>query len=398
LFRDHRALDATYPPPPLLSLADVGNKAAVFPLQLLGFDVDIINSVQFSNHTGYPFGFEGEVLDGSRLLKLIDGMERNGLLSSYSGDGCPGRIGNILTGYIGSESFLIAVVSVVQKLKGLNPKCRYVCDPVLGDNNEFYVPRGLVDIYKREVLPLADVITPNQFEIEQLTGIAIRSIQDAQRACCVLHDMGVNLVLITSIVFPGSDENSGGDCERLMADDTTKQAVTPPPDSIAMFASRRKCCLQSSLQRQSTSMDQSLMMQQEEIRTEHNNITYEQYILYTPRFAGQFTGTGDLCAALFLGWTAADGSNQGGDDSENSNETLLSCSLEKLAGTMHAIVKRTAAASSTTLNERANAASSHELQLIQGRDDILNPPRLFRAMRVPATNTDTTSNWEGYAA
>ena len=380
-------------PPPLISLADVGNKAAVFPLQLLGFDVDIINSVQFSNHTGYPFGFEGEILDGSRLLKLIDGMERNGLLSSY--DGCPGRVGNILTGYIGSESFLVAVVSVVQKLKGLNPKCRYVCDPVLGDNNEFYVPRGLVGIYKREVLPLADVITPNQFEIEQLTGIAIRSIQDAQRACCVLHDMGVNLVLITSIVFSGSDENSGVDCEKTMADDTTKQ-VTPPPDSIAMFASHRKFSLQSSLKRQSISMDESLMMQQEDIRTELNSITDEQYILYTPRFAGHFTGTGDLCAALFLGWTANE-SNQGGDDSENSNEPLLSCSLEKLAGTMHAIVKRTAAASSTILNERGNAASSRELQLIQGRDDILNPPRLFRAIRVPANNIETKSNWGGCA-
>ena len=98
----------------------MGNKAAVFPLQLLGFDVDIINSVQFSNHTGYPFGWEGEVLDGSKLEKLIDGMERNGLLSSSTTDGpinSDGRIGNILTGYIGSESFLKAVVNVVQKLK-----------------------------------------------------------------------------------------------------------------------------------------------------------------------------------------------------------------------------------------------------------------------------------------
>lgn len=90
----------------------VGNKAAVFPLQLLGFDVDIINSVQFSNHTGYPFGWEGDVLDGHRLGQLVDGMERNGLLSSGGGAGS-GRIGNILTGYIGSESFLKAVVNVV---------------------------------------------------------------------------------------------------------------------------------------------------------------------------------------------------------------------------------------------------------------------------------------------
>jgi pyridoxine kinase len=359
----------------------VGNKAAVFPLQLLGFDVDIINSVQFSNHTGYPFGFEGEVLDGSRLLKLIDGMERNGLLSSYSGDNFPGRIGNILTGYIGSESFLSAVVSVVQKLKVLNPKCRYICDPVLGDNNQFYVPRELVGIYQREVLPLADVITPNQFEIEQLTGIAIKSIQDAQCACCALHDMGVNVVLITSIVFPDADENCGGDCERRMDGDATKKAVTPPPDSIAMFASRRKFCLQSSLQRQSNYMDQSPMMQHEELKTDLDNINDEQYVLYTPRFAGQFTGTGDLCAALFLGWTA--------------DENELSCSLEKLAGTMHVIVKRTAAvaaSSSPLIHERANTVSSRELQLIQSRDDILHPPRLFRALRVPAKHTEIRNN------
>lgn len=117
---------------------DVGNKAAVFPLQLLGFDVDIINSVDFSNHTGYPNGWEGSVMDGDTLLKMVDGLERNGLLLSdfpegeeefcgKDGDGARiGRIGNVLTGYIGSESFLHSVVTVVQKLKALNPKCRYV--------------------------------------------------------------------------------------------------------------------------------------------------------------------------------------------------------------------------------------------------------------------------------
>ena len=122
----------------------------------MGFEVDVINSVQFSNHTGYPSGWEGEVLDGSMLRQLVDGMDRNGLLSSESDSG---GIGNILTGYIGSESFLRAVVSVVQKLKDLNPKCRYICDPVLGDMGKFYVPKELVDIYRRDVLPLVGVFS-----------------------------------------------------------------------------------------------------------------------------------------------------------------------------------------------------------------------------------------------
>jgi len=301
----------------------VGNKAAVFPLQLLGFDVDIINSVQFSNHTGYPFGWEGEVLDGSKLEKLIDGMERNGLLSSSTTDGpinSDGRIGNILTGYIGSESFLKAVVKVVQKLKRLNPKCRYICDPVLGDMGRFYVPKELVGTYRRDVLPLADVITPNQFEVEQLTGITIRTIHDAQRACRFLHDVGVNLVLITSIVFSDDVVESAGECLKSRDPGMTKDRVTPPPnDSIAMFTSRRKCRLNN--------MSQIIPNVQDDGNTDA--FIDEQYIVYTPRLAGQFTGTGDVCAALFLGLT----SDSYHDANTLEDSTSLACSLEKLAGT-----------------------------------------------------------------
>jgi len=84
----------------------VGNKAAVFPLQLLGFDVDVINSVQFSNHTGYQKSWEGDVLNGEQLGSLLDGLERNELLRNT---------GHLLTGYIGSESFLRVVIKVIRK-------------------------------------------------------------------------------------------------------------------------------------------------------------------------------------------------------------------------------------------------------------------------------------------
>ncbi|KAL7526562.1 hypothetical protein ACHAXR_003992 [Thalassiosira sp. AJA248-18] len=341
------------------------NKAACFPLQLLGFDVDVINSVQFSNHTGYPCGWEGEVLDGSMLGKLVDGMERNGLLSDGSDSG---RIGHILTGYIGSESFLRAVADVVQKLKSLNPRCRYICDPVLGDMGRYYVPEELVDIYKSTVLPLADVITPNQFEVEQLTGIPIQTIQDAQRSCCMLHDMGVSLVLITSIVFPYA--RSFG-----TAGATTDPFTPPLNDSISMFASRRQYRAKSV--QQSQIMGQSL-----EDKTEY---TEEQYFLHTPKFPGQFTGTGDITASLLLAHTAHS------DDTQAN----LACSLEKLAGlhcktysgTMHAIVQRTANAAAkkkpcSSSPEMAKKVASRELQLIQSRDDILDPPRIFIARRV----------------
>lgn len=61
----------------------VGNKSAVFPLQLLGFEVDPINSVQFSTHTGYP-GWRGEVMQGQQLTELVEGLRSSGLLRGYS--------------------------------------------------------------------------------------------------------------------------------------------------------------------------------------------------------------------------------------------------------------------------------------------------------------------------
>ena len=78
----------------------MGNKSAVFPLQLLGFDVDVVNSVHFSNHTGYPNGFKGDILKGNQLKEILCGLEANDLLRD---------IGYVLTGYIGSQSFLEAV-------------------------------------------------------------------------------------------------------------------------------------------------------------------------------------------------------------------------------------------------------------------------------------------------
>lgn len=104
-------------------------------------------------------------MHGDMPIRLVEGLERNGLLledclkdlsfrdlaeaviDSESVVSDTGRKGHIFTGHIGSESFLCAVVTVVQKLKDLNKKFWYVCDPVLGDLGKFYVPKQLVDIY-----------------------------------------------------------------------------------------------------------------------------------------------------------------------------------------------------------------------------------------------------------
>jgi pyridoxine kinase len=231
---------------------DVGNKAAVFPLQLLGLEVDVINSVQFSNHTGYTKGWKGTVMDGTQLQSILEGLEQNELLDD---------VGYVLTGYIGSASFLSVIRSLVLKIRGDKPDFRYLCDPVLGDDGELYVPAELVSLFKTEIIPLADIVTPNQFEVEQLTGITIQGIADAKRACSCFHDMGPSIVFLTSLELPAEEARK----RKRVGDDI---------ELITVFASQRH-------QKSGKPVD-------------------ECFVIDCPKIPGRYTGTGDLTAAYVL--------------------------------------------------------------------------------------------------
>ncbi|XP_071443073.1 pyridoxal kinase [Hetaerina americana] len=213
----------------------VGNKSASFPLQVLGFEIDAINSVQFSNHTGYGY-WKGQVLNDSELMDLFEGLKRNGL-DKYS---------HLLTGYIGSASFLSKVVDLVQHLRQVYPDLVYVCDPVLGDNGFLYVPKELVPIYRDNIIPLANIVTPNQFEAELLTGEKIHNLEDARRCINLLHAKGCETIVLSSTDL-GSDDH-------LLA-------VASSVVGEKMFAT-----------------------------------------IKIPRFPHNFTGTGDLFASLLLAW------------------------------------------------------------------------------------------------
>ncbi|KAK3510645.1 hypothetical protein QTP70_011896 [Hemibagrus guttatus] len=169
----------------------VGNKSASFPLQVMGFEVDSINSVQFSNHTGYAH-WKGQVVTADELHVLYEGIKLNNV-NHYD---------YVLTGYTRDTSFLEMVVDIVQELKMANPNLVYVCDPVLGDHGSMYVPQNLYPVYKDKVVPVADIITPNQFEAELLTGKNISTEKDAVEVMDLLHNMGPDTVVITSSDLP----------------------------------------------------------------------------------------------------------------------------------------------------------------------------------------------------
>lgn len=174
----------------------VGNKSAVFPLQVLGFEVDNINSVQFSNHTGYKNGFKGQVLNEKELAEVFSGLVVNDLHKQYT---------HLLTGYVGNPTFLREIANILKTLRSVNPSLIYVCDPVMGDDGFMYVPKELLPIYRDEIVPLADIVTPNQYEVELLTGKSVKTEQDAWDAIEWFHGKGVKTVAISSSELGGSD-------------------------------------------------------------------------------------------------------------------------------------------------------------------------------------------------
>uniref|UniRef100_A0A0N5BWN1 Pyridoxal kinase n=1 Tax=Strongyloides papillosus TaxID=174720 RepID=A0A0N5BWN1_STREA len=174
-----------------------GNKCSVFPLQLNGFEVDVINSVQFSNHTGYEH-VRGQRLASSDLKDIFEGLKLNDLIN-YS---------HIVTGYVGKVDFLKEIKEIVLECKKINPDLIYVCDPVMGDCGEYYTPKELMPVYRDEIISLADVITPNAFELGELTGIPIESEESCLKAIDILHKKyAIKYIVISSGVMHPTDEN-----------------------------------------------------------------------------------------------------------------------------------------------------------------------------------------------
>lgn len=174
-----------------VSYGHVGNASAVFPMQRLGHEVWAIHTVQFSNHTGYG-AWKGRVYDGPMIEELVDGIAERGVL---------GRCDGVLSGYMGSADIGTAILGAVSRVRALNPKAHYCCDPVIGDvGRGIFVRPGIPEFMRDQAVPAADIITPNQFELEFLAGRTITTIADAVAAVEAIRARGPRIVMVTSLV------------------------------------------------------------------------------------------------------------------------------------------------------------------------------------------------------
>ncbi len=200
----------------------VGNASAVFPMQRLGVEVWPIHTVQFSNHTGYG-AWKGRVFDGGMIDEVMEGISERGVLPSCTG---------VLSGYMGSADVGHGILSAVERVRAANPKAVYCCDPVIGDvGRGVFVRPGIPEFMREQAVPAADIVTPNQFELELLTDIGIRTIADAHRAVEALRDAGPKVVLVTSLV---TDETPDDAIDMMAADARGAWRVRTPKLDVSV--------------------------------------------------------------------------------------------------------------------------------------------------------------------
>ena len=191
-------------------------------------------TVHFSNHTGYP-GWRGPLLAAADVAEVVRGISERGVL---------GQVDAVLSGYQGDPDVGQVILDTVAEVRRHNPAAIYCCDPVMGDvDRGFYVKSGIPALMRERVVPAAQLITPNQFELAALTVRPAGTHAELLAAADAARELGPESVLVTSAVFADAD-----------------------PTTMAMVA-----------------VDGA-----------------GAWSVVTPRLGRAFTGAGDLTAAVFL--------------------------------------------------------------------------------------------------
>lgn len=171
----------------------VGNSAATLPLQRLGFDVVAVNTVQLAHHPGYG-AWRGHRVEPERIAEIVAGIGERGAFA---------RCAAVLSGYLGAAEVGELVLDAVERVRRARPGALFLCDPVIGDDDTgVFVAAGVPEVLRDRLVPAADVITPNRFELAWLAGGDVADLASARAAAAVLRARGTGTVVATGLALP----------------------------------------------------------------------------------------------------------------------------------------------------------------------------------------------------
>lgn len=194
----------------------VGNSASVFPMQRLGVEVWPVHTVNFSNHTGYG-AWRGPLMDPADVADVVTGISEREAFA---------EIDAVLSGYQGGEGIGATILDAVAAVKAVNPAAIYACDPVMGNaKSGCFVHESIPVLLREKVVPQADLITPNQFELGFLTDTEPQTLEETLASVDAAREIGPSTVLVTSVLRPDRPE---GTIEMLACHDDEAWIVRTP--------------------------------------------------------------------------------------------------------------------------------------------------------------------------
>src|SRR6185369_15746468 len=175
-----------------------------------------------SNHTGYG-EWTGRVFDGQAVEEVVQGIADRGVL---------GRCDAVLSGYLGSADIGHAVISTVGRVRAANPDAVYCCDPVIGDvGRGVFVRPGIPEFMREQAVRAADIVTPNQFELDLLSGRGSATRREALASIDVVHSLGPKAILVTSL---HTDETPADAIDLVASDASGRFRVRTPKLPISI--------------------------------------------------------------------------------------------------------------------------------------------------------------------
>ena len=167
----------------------ISGRGLTFALERIGHDVWFLPTILLPWHPG-----QGK---GTRIVPPA--ADFAAIAADLAASPKLQEVGAIITGYLGDAEQAAAIAALVQAVKRHNPAAPYLCDPVMGDQHgetgALYVPKATAQAIRDRLVPLADIVTPNAFELGWLTG---RNVTSEMQALAAARVLGNERVLVTS--------------------------------------------------------------------------------------------------------------------------------------------------------------------------------------------------------
>lgn len=212
-----------------VSAGYVGSNTTSLVLQMGGYDVITVPTVLYSNHLGYAT-VGGGIVPEDLFASILNGILELNILEDIS---------TIITGFIGSAEQVRITAEFIKMIKKHKPEILYLCDPVMGDTDKGqYVEQDIPNAIIEHLVPIADLLTPNQFEAEKIIGKTLSNIEDINRLLQERFDLSRQQIVITSYGFDAYRKDQAYNCivEKNIHEITKTQMIDlHPPGTGELF-------------------------------------------------------------------------------------------------------------------------------------------------------------------